>query len=441
MNILLVDDSPDFRALVRLYLNKELDEPSIEDYDPIERGRPDAEFDWSKYHVVLLDNQLGNDEIGLDWLSDFKQTPGFPPTIVLTAEGNEYTAMEAIKRGAANYINKKDVSPKRLAGLVEGAADFDDEAVKHQLEEIDAASKIVEYIQGNTISEVDNETLPPAAVNKAKSTDSTPTQNLDIGYRFVRMIGQGAMSKVYLAERIIDNLTVVLKVLDLTEVNEKVLVTRFIQEAELIAEIDSPFVVKIHEHGLTDEYGYIAMEFFSRGDLKQRMEMKIVPELAFNYMTHVCYGLAAIHRSGVIHRDLKPANIMFRGDDSLALADFGISKRLEGGREITTIGQVLGTPNYMSPEQGEGKTIDQRSDIYSAGVMLYELLTDEKPFIAKTPMALIYQHINTPVPRLPDNLSRYQGIIDKALAKDPLERYQSALEFINILEAAEAGKI
>ena len=131
------------------------------------------------------------------------------------------------------------------------------------------------------------------------------------------------------------------------------------------------------------------MEFFSRGDLKQRMERELSPEIAINYMTHIAYGLAAIHKIGIIHRDLKPANIMFRGDDSLALADFGISKRIDANEDLTTMGQILGTPHYMSPEQGEGRLVDIRSDIYSAGVLLFELLTGEKPFKGSTPASLI----------------------------------------------------
>jgi serine/threonine-protein kinase PpkA len=159
--------------------------------------------------------------------------------------------------------------------------------------------------------------------------------------------------------------------------------------------------------------------------------------VAFNYLTHVAYGLEAIHSVGIVHRDLKPANIMFRGDDSLALADFGISKNIETGADLTTIGQVLGTPHYMSPEQGEGKFVDYRSDLYSAGVMLYELLTGQKPYKANTPSGVIYQHVHADIPQLPRELSRYQDIINRALAKCPDDRYQTARELINVLEEVE----
>lgn len=419
MKILIIDDSADFRALVRLYLSKQLDNPEIKEYEVEKLGRPPENFNWSEYDVLLLDYKLGNEEDGLEWLKEYGKLPGFPPTIILTAEGDEYIAVKAVKLGAADYINKKDISPKRLAAMVEEAADVSPQKEIEKKAVLQEANRIVQRIH--------------------KNKENVPGGGLDIGYKFVRLIGQGAMSKVYLAERVADGLSLVLKVLDLSKVREGTLIIRFIQEAELISDINSPFVVKIYEHNLMDDYAFIAMEFFSRGDLKQRMELKITPQIAFNYMTHIVYGLHAIHKAGVIHRDLKPANIMFRGDDSLALADFGISKKLETDNDLTTVGQVLGTPHYMSPEQGEGKTVDTRTDLYSAGVLLYELLTGKKPFAAKTPAALIYQHIFADIPKLSKTLGQYQPIIDRALAKQADDRYQTAMEFIQVLEAVEQG--
>ncbi len=418
MKILIIDDSEDYRALLKVYLEKGLPDWEYEEYDFDRLGRPSDNFDWSPYSVLLLDYKLGEYEDGLEWLKSFRNLPNFPPTIILTAEGDEYIAVRSVKLGAADYINKKDISPNRLKELTEEAAEFTKEKVIHQQEILDDATQIIKNIRK------DKERLPEA--------------DLKIGYKFVRMIGQGGMSSVYLAEQTSNRLSVVLKIIDLTEINDQKLVTRFVQEAEMIAGLDSPFVVKVYEHGITEDYGFIAMEFFSRGDLKQRMELKPPPEVAFNYMTHIVYGLNAIHRIGVIHRDLKPANIIFRGDDSLALADFGISKKIGGESSVTTYGQILGTPHYMSPEQGEGYPIDYRSDLYSAGILLFELLTGEKPYTAMLPAALIYQHVHADLPTLPEELSAYQHIIDKSLSKDPDHRYQTAMEFIDVLEAAES---
>jgi len=418
MKILIIDDSKDFRALVRLYLAKALEGADLVEYAVEDIGKPADDYQWSDYDVLLLDYNLGGGEDGFDWLKEFKHKSGFPPTIILTAEGDEYIAVTAIKLGAADYLNKVDITPKRLADVIKEAVEFTSKNIAKQEEEISNAAKIVEIIH-------------------QKDKELLPDKGLAIGYKIVRMIGQGAMSKVYLAEREDGNQSLVLKILDIKNTRGPSSIDRFVLEAELISELDSPFVVKIYEHGLTEDYGFIAMEFFSRGDLKQRMELNIPPELAATYMLHVAYGLKEIHKAGVIHRDLKPANIMFRGDDSLALADFGISKKLNSTSNLTTLGQIMGTPHYMSPEQGEGLVVDIRTDLYSAGVMLYELLAKEKPYTAPSPAALIYKHVKEDIPKLPEELNRFQGIIDKLMAKKPDDRYSSASELIQTLEPLE----
>jgi DNA-binding NarL/FixJ family response regulator len=416
MKILLIDDSKDFRALVRLYLSRHLKEARLTEYEIEQLGKPGPDFDWSQYDVLLLDYNLGGGENGFTWLKEFSSAGGFPPTIILTAEGDEYIAVKAIKLGAADYLNKIDISPGRLAEAIIEAAEYTPEK-KAALEK----------------EKVQAEHLVQELYEKNKQASRKP----EIGstYKFVRVIGQGAMSRVYLAERQSDQLSLVLKILELNELTDDVSVVRFMQEAELVSKLSSPFVVKIYDYGLTNNYCFIAMEFFSRGDLKQRMELRLPAELAVIYMTHIAYGLDAIHKIGVVHRDLKPANIMFRGDDSLALADFGISKKLDSPSELTTLGQILGTPHYMSPEQGEGRRIDQRSDLYSAGILFYELLTKRKPYTAVTPAALIYQHVYAPVPELPAEFSKYQDIINRTLAKQPDDRFQSAEELIRALES------
>ena len=418
MKILIIDDSREFRSLAKLYLAKHLNDAEVVEYEIETLGKPDQAFNWADYDVLLLDYNLGGGENGFVWLKEFSAKPGFPPAIILTAEGDEYIAVKAIKLGAADYLNKVDISPKRLAEVILNATEYTPDKIAELEKEKIHAEGLVQQMHGGH--------------KKRQSHDITAA------YRFVRLIGQGAMSKVYLAERQSDELSMVLKVLEIDHSTNENSVMRFMQEAEMISELSSPFIVKVYDYGLTNTYAFIAVEFFSRGDLKQRMELHLSSDIALNYMTHIAYGLDAIHKLGIVHRDLKPANIMFRGDDSLALADFGISKKLNVTSELTTLGQVLGTPHYMSPEQGEGKKIDQRADIYSAGVLLFELLTKEKPYTASTTAALIYQHVYAPIPKLPDDLSMFQEVIDKTLAKHPEDRYQSAADLIQKLESLEA---
>jgi CheY-like chemotaxis protein len=415
MKVLVVDDSKDYVALLNRLLSRAFPGIEMEAYDLERHGQPSEDFDWSRYDLMFLEYQLGAGENGVDWLQKLRSRPAFPPTIILTAEGDEYVAVRAIRAGAADYVNKKDVSPERLRRLIESVLSFDEQMQEEQRAAMSADAEVLRQVK------------------------HPRKKDADTGYRFVRLIGKGAMSHVYLAERAEDGLSVVLKVLDVRQVIDRTVIKRFLREAELIAAIHSPFVVKIYEHGLTNKYGFIAMEFFARGDLKQRVELGITSQAAIEYMAHIAYGLEAVHRAGIVHRDLKPANIMFRGDDSLALADFGISKRLQGDLDLTTIGKVIGTPHYMSPEQGQGRPIDARSDIYSAGVLLYELLTGQKPFRADTPASLIYQHIHAERPPLPPALARYQAIVDRCMAKDPGERYQTAAELAGALEAQLAA--
>ena len=146
MNILIIDDSVDFRALVRLYLNKELDQPKITEYQVEKLGRPPDNFDWSRFDILLLDYKLGESEDGLQWLQEYGKKPGFPPTIVLTAEGDEYIAVKAVKLGAADYINKKDISPKRLAEIVKNSASHGPQKQQEDREIMAEATQIIKRI-------------------------------------------------------------------------------------------------------------------------------------------------------------------------------------------------------------------------------------------------------------------------------------------------------
>ena len=170
------------------------------------------------------------------------------------------------------------------------------------------------------------------------------------------------------------------------------------------------------------------MEYMSGGDLRAKIDRGVSVRQSVQYLRQIASALSAVHRKGVLHRDLKPGNIMLRADGSIALIDFGLAKRARLDGEITDSGKIFGTPYYMSPEQGHGGDVDERSDIYSLGVIFHELLTGEKPFKADTAMGIIYQHANAPVPVLPARVAQHQALINMMLAKSPADRLQSAAE-------------
>ena len=250
------------------------------------------------------------------------------------------------------------------------------------------------------------------------------------GHRLLRTISSGGASSVYLTENDSAAERIVLKVLKQVpdEIDGEHVFDRFIQEYELIAGIQHPNIVRIFDLGIADDHAFIAMEYFSAGDLKSRIQSGLKPGRILEYLRQITDALGVIHEVEVLHRDLKPGNIMFREDGSLGLIDFGLAKEMRLKAAITGTGQIFGTPYYMSPEQGHAGKVDQRSDIYSLGVIFYEMLTGMKPFRGSSPMGVIYKHSHAARPSLPHRLGEYQPLLEQMLAVAPQDRFQSAGE-------------
>ena len=254
------------------------------------------------------------------------------------------------------------------------------------------------------------------------------------GYKVLSKIGEGGMSNVFLAERESDGAQVALKILNAKPSDDKQLLQRFIQESALISDIDHTNVVKIYDKGFTEDYAYIAMEYFTGGSLKDVITQGLTPRQALSLLAQAAAALAGIHRLGIVHRDVKPANMMLRADGTMVLADFGIAKRATGDMDRTVHGEFFGTPYYISPEQANGKPASERSDIYSLGIIFYEMLMNRRPYEGNSIVELISRHVNAPIPRLPEALTDYQVLVDGMLAKNPAERLQNADEVLAVID-------
>jgi serine/threonine protein kinase len=256
------------------------------------------------------------------------------------------------------------------------------------------------------------------------------------GYNVVHIIGQGGQAQVYLAEREHDGLRVALKVLNRALRNDPVFLERFVREYKLVASIDSQYVARIYDQGFSGDHPYIAMEFLPSGTLASRIREGLTTRATLRLVTQIAQALAAIHSRGIVHRDLKPANILFRADGRPVLVDFGLARDMTISSTLTVAGQFLATPRYMSPEQCLGRPVDARSDLYSLGAVLFEMMTGKKIYDGANSADVIAMHVSAPVPQLAALLSVHQPLLDKLLAKEPAERFQSAAEVLEHLGAA-----
>lgn len=251
------------------------------------------------------------------------------------------------------------------------------------------------------------------------------------GYRIDKEIGKGGMATVYLAVQESLDRSVVLKVLDkVQKTTAEDMTQRFIDEGRIIASLHHPNIVTIFDIGLSGEELYISMEYVQGGDLKKRMESHVSPDIALDIVAKVGSALASAHSHKVIHRDVKPANILFRDDSTPLLTDFGIAKQTDDDKDLTSTGIFLGSPNYVSPEQADGKRVDGRSDIYSLGCIFYEMLTGYKPYHSDSVIDIVIQHKTSPVPTLPEKFAIYQPLLNRMMAKSLDERFANAEDLL-----------
>jgi eukaryotic-like serine/threonine-protein kinase len=260
-------------------------------------------------------------------------------------------------------------------------------------------------------------------------------------FRIVEQIGVGGMASVFKAYQPTLDRYVAIKVLPAYHARDPIFVKRFTQEARSVAKLAHPNIVQIHDFGEQDNITYIVMEYVESGTLKDRLKERplTVPE-AVDFVIQAAEGLGCAHSHGIIHRDVKPANMLLRKDGHLLLSDFGIAKILEGTVNLTRVGTGIGTPQYMSPEQGTGQPVDRRSDIYSLGIVLYHSLTGRVPFTADSPLSITVKHLNDPIPvenlRVKGVPQPIEQVLLKMTAKAPEDRYQTTDELIEALTRA-----
>lgn len=257
------------------------------------------------------------------------------------------------------------------------------------------------------------------------------------GYKIIRTLGVGGQATVYLAIQQGFDREVALKVMSPALAADPTFGERFIREAKIVAKLSHKSIVTVYDVGESGNFYYLAMEYLQGGDLKTRIENGIKTRDCLNIIGKLGKALHFAHEKGYIHRDVKSENILFDSDEEPLLTDFGIAKASNSSTQMTQTGKLIGTPEYMSPEQCRGKPVDGRSDLYSLGVILYEMLTRQVPYSGEDSVAVCIKHVTKPLPHLPARLKHMQWLLDSLLAKDPTKRFQNGLELAAAVEDFE----
>jgi DNA-binding NarL/FixJ family response regulator len=351
--------------------------------------------------AVILQADFANEPLAATVLNSMMQLLRIQPAlycILLAENGSEMSAVRALKSGAKDYLPLGQITRDQLLTAVGEAS---------------AKRRIAAQAAGMLEQ------------NPEASAIEVP------GYSIVKEIATSNFSSVFLArsERLRRN--VVLKVMKRGE-SERELgdAERFQREYEIISSITHRAIAEIHDFGSLPGHLYLAMEYFPCGDLRDRLRNPLSVDESLYYLRAIAEALRVIHVFGILHRDLKPANVMLREDNSPVLIDFGLARRSIDDAGTTGVGQVLGSPYYISPEQAQGQRVDARTDLYSLGVMFYEMLTGQRPYSGRSAVAIMSQHTSSPVPALPEPTAAQQPLLDRLMAKQQSARYSSADELL-----------
>jgi serine/threonine protein kinase len=262
-------------------------------------------------------------------------------------------------------------------------------------------------------------------------------------YRIVEALGEGGMAQVFKAFQPGLERVVAVKVLPEYYMRDERFLARFQREAQAIAQLSHPNILPVYDFGREGNLTFIVMQYVDGGTLKKLMGDELSYERIGALLGQVADALDYAHGQGILHRDVKPGNILIERGQRALLSDFGLAKMVGSQEQITATGVGLGTPAYMSPEQGQGEEVDARTDVYALGVILYEMITGRVPFRAETPMAIIIKHVTAPLPlprsinpAIPDSVEQ---VILKALAKNKEDRYASAGAMMTAFNKALAG--
>jgi DNA-binding response OmpR family regulator len=408
--LLIVSGERELRTWLRHHIEILWPDATVEELEPVQLEARAVGLTSRNLDLIVLGVQCGealeDPATGLEPLRVLQRRDDVPPIVVIASGGNELSAVRALRLGATDYLPRALLNAQRLATALRLA-------LRQRRRPAPTRSG------------------PPKALPRR----ADPSY-LDLPqYAILHKLGESSRAAVYFAYSITLGRNVALKISKPTiEAADES--REFAREYAAISAVQHRSVVEIYDYGFHAGREFIAMEYFPCGDLKTRLQQPMSVSESLGYALRICGALRVIHAAGLIHRDLKPPNVMLREDGSVVLIDFGLAKGLDSTGSSTALGVLRGSPYYMSPEQVQGLVLDGRSDLYSVGVMLYEMLTGAKPYVGNSAVEVMQQHVHGPRSPLPSELAAFEPLLEGLMARARDARFPDAVTAYAALMAA-----
>ena len=407
-HIVLMDGAAGFRRIVANYLLSVWPSATVEEIDPFSQTLRGTGIALGTHGDILILGGIGTRHEALSALERLRGREHCPPIVMIVTRDLAAHVDELKAAGAAAVLFKDALSRNELCAAVTCAIGVMDDV---PAADGDACSGSFSFL-------LDGERV-----------------SLEInGFRCVAAISANDMAQVFYAERLSDRQRAVVKILIASTQHDLKRVDMFCSRYRFLSSLAGRRVVRYLDAGVAGQWPYVALEYLPAGDLRSRMHDPVTSQSCARVLFKLAGALSTIHGGAFVHLDLKPENIFFRENDELVLIDFNIATRFGGVGRNHTSGEVLGTPSYMSPEQGQGMPLDGRSDLYSAGVILYEMLAGQLPYSAKSDAEIIFRHIHDEVPLLPKPVRNFQPIVDGLMAKNREERFATGADLAFALQ-------
>ncbi len=415
-NFAVIDGSAGYRSVLSTFLLAEWPNATVEEVDPFAETLQGRGHTFGTHSDVILLGGIGTYAEACASLKRLTARDRCPPVILMVARELEPQVPMLLAAGAASVLFKDGFSRRSLVETISRLLGVHALGKKGELPGVTSTAAYPDAQRFGQFSFIANGQFNTLAIEH---------------FRFVATLASSSLAQVFSAERIDNRKRVVVKI-GLSTPIHSMEARLFCERYRFIASLNGRNVVRYVDAGVADSWPYVVLEYLSGGDLRRRMAAGITPREAIQVLFDLAGALAVVHSGNFAHMDVKPENIFFRVDE-LVLIDFNISTRFGNVARNRVTGDVLGSPFYMSPEQGRGMAVDGRSDLYSAGVIFYEMLTGCQPYVGESATQVIYKHIHDEIPLLPRRVRTLQPVLDALMAKDRTERIASAAELAEMM--------